>query len=70
VWGVFLWFALDDFEWYYANPILYPILVIFGSTFAALYKLQLIDVVLNDVFPEVKRKINQVLAMTPLNYRI
>ncbi len=67
---MFLWFALDDFEWYYDSPIMYPILVIFGSTFALLYKLQLIDVVMNDVFPEVKRIINKGLAMTPLDYRI
>jgi hypothetical protein len=53
-----------------SNPwISYPLTII-GSAIFILYKLELLDVILEDFVPKAKKSVNGLLAKTPIDFRI
>lgn len=70
MWILLAVFASDNILGYMMNPFLFYPLCVLGSIFFAIWQLDLLPVVIEHGIPDLKRRINGLLAKTPIDVRI
>ena len=70
LWIALAWFASDNIYGYLASPLLYYPLLMIGFLLMGIYNLGLMPIVMDHGAPLAKQHINEILAKTPLPFRM
>ena len=70
MYAILLWFASDNIMGYVASPILFYPLVLIGSILFVVWQLELLPILIEQGVPEATRRVNRLLAKTPIDFRL